>query len=224
MRGATMAKLVIFGTGPIAKLANYYFTRDSEHEVVAFTVDASHRDGSTFEGLPLVDFELVTDLFPPQDFKMFIAVSYAKLNQVRAAKYFRAKEFGYDLVSYVSSRCTYLSDEPVGDNCFILEDNTIQPFVKIGNNVTLWSGNHIGHDAVIEDHCFIASHVVISGFVRVQPYCFIGVNASLRQAITVAPHTLIGGGAVIMKDTVESGVYVPPRAELIQKKSHEIKL
>jgi UDP-3-O-[3-hydroxymyristoyl] glucosamine N-acyltransferase len=112
----------------------------------------------------------------------------------------------------------------VGRNCFILEDNTIQPFVKIGDNVTLWSGNHIGHDTIIEDHCFITSHVVISGFVHVHPYCFIGVNASLRHAINIAPRTLIGAGAVIMKSTVEDGVYIPPRAELIARKSHEIDL
>ena len=56
-----------------------------------------------------------------------------------------------------------ISPRPPGDNCFILEDNTVQPFVTIGNNVTLWSGNHIGHDSVIEDDCFISSHVVVSG-------------------------------------------------------------
>lgn len=219
-----MARLVIFGTGPIGRLAHHYFERDSEHEVAGFTVDAAFRKDGSFQDLPLVDFERVANRFPPRDFKMFIAVAYGRLNRLRAEKFFRAKELGYDLVSYISSRCTFLSDTPVGENCFILEDNTIQPFVRIGNNVTLWSGSHIGHDAVIEDHCFITSHVVISGFVHVHPYCFIGVNASLRHEITIAPRTLIGAGAVIMKDTVEDGVYVPPRATLIQVKSHEVNL
>jgi UDP-3-O-[3-hydroxymyristoyl] glucosamine N-acyltransferase len=112
----------------------------------------------------------------------------------------------------------------VGDNCFILEDNTIQPYVRIGSNVTLWSGNHIGHDAVIDDHCFLASHIVVSGYVHIGSNCFIGVNATLRNSITIAPETLIGAGAVIMKDTVEKGVYLPQRAELFKKKSDEIEL
>ena len=38
--------------------------------------------------------------------------------------------------------------------------------VRIGNDVVLWSGNHIGHDSTIGDHCFIASHVVVSGNVH----------------------------------------------------------
>src|SRR6266446_10613882 len=219
-----MAKLVVFGMGDIGRLAHYYFAHDSDHEVVAFTADREYVKESTFLGLPVVEFEKVSQVYPPSESKMFIAVSYAQMNQVRAGKYFRAKEIGYELVSYVSSRATFLSDAPVGDNCFILEDNTIQPFVRIGNDVTLWSGNHIGHDSIIEDHCFLASQIVVSGRVRICPYCFIGVNATLRNSITIAPETLIGAGAIIMKDTVEQGVYLPERARLFDKKSSEIEL
>lgn len=219
-----MAKLIIFGAGDIARLAHFYFTRDSEHDVVAFTVDQKYREADTYMDLPLVPFEEVSSMYAPGEYKMFVALSYARMNKLREEKYHQAKASGYELVSYVSSRCSFLTDNPVGDNCLILEDNTIQPFVKIGNNVTLWSGNHIGHDAVIGDHCFIASHIVVSGYVRIGNNCFIGVNATLRNSITIAPETLIGAGAVIMKDTVEKGVYLPQRAELFSKKSDEIEL
>jgi sugar O-acyltransferase (sialic acid O-acetyltransferase NeuD family) len=219
-----MSDIVVFGAGDIARLAHHYFETDSDHRVVAFCVDRDYRRGDEFQGLPLVDFESVADRYPPSDFKMFVAVSYAKMNRVRAEKYGRARELGYELASYVSTRCSYLTDRPVGDNCFILEDNTIQPFVSIGNDVTLWSGNHIGHDSVIEDHCFISSHVVVSGHVRIGPYCFLGVNATLRNSITIAEGTLVGAGAVIMKDTVPKGVYVAGRTELFPKRSDQMEL
>lgn len=219
-----MAKLVVFGAGDIARLARFYFERDSEHEVAAFTVDEEYRQADTFLDLPLVSFEKVVEYYPPQEYKMFVALSYARMNKLRAEKYDLSKQKGYELVSYVSSRCTFLTDHPIGDNCFILEDNTIQPFVQIGNNVTLWSGNHIGHDVVIEDHCFLASQIVVSGYVRIRNNCFIGVNATIRNAITIAAETLVGAGAVIMKDTVPKGVYLPQRAELFKKQSDEIEL
>lgn len=219
-----MAKLVIFGAGDIARLAHYYFTHDSPHEVVAFAVDSEYRSGESFLGLPLLDFDKVAEEYPPVAHKIFVALSYAKMNRLRARKYHEVKHLGYELVSYVSSRCSYLAETPPGDNCFILEDNTIQPFVTIGNNVTMWSGNHIGHDSIIQDHCFISSHVVVSGHVHVHPYCFIGVNATLRDSVTLAPETLIGAGAVITKDTVEKGVYVPKAAELFGKRSDEVQL
>ncbi len=219
-----MADLVVFGAGDIARLAHRYFERDSPHRVVAFTVDKAYRTADEFCGLPLIDFETLVDRYPPSQVNMFVALSYAKMNRVRAAKYAQTKELGYSLVSYVSSRCSYLTDSPPGDNCFILEDNTVQPFVRIGSNVTLWSGNHIGHDSTIDDHVFITSHVVVSGNVRVSSYCFIGVNATLRNSIVVAPETLIGAGAAIMKNTAPKSVYVAPRAELLDKTSDTIAL
>ena len=219
-----MAKIIIFGSGDIAQIANYYFETDSTHEVVAYTVDKDYIDENTIEGKPVVPFEDVEKFYPTSEYKMFIAVSYAKMNKVREAKYNEAKAKGYELVSYVSSKCSYVSQYPHGDNCFIFEDNTIQPFVKIGNNVTLWSGNHIGHHSQIDDHNFVSSHVVISGHCRIKSNCFLGVNATLAHKITLEKETLLGAGAIISKNTVEKGVYVAPRTVKIEKSSDQIKL
>ena len=217
-------KLVVFGTGDIARLAHVYFSTDSKYTVVAFTVDRAFCKGTSFNGLPLIPFDEVQKKYPAASHRMFVALSYSGMNALRGERYADAKRMGYTLASYVSSRCTYLSEHVPGDNCFILEDNTIQPFVRIGNNVTLWSGNHIGHDSTIEDHCFLASQIVVSGRVTVGSHSFIGVNATLRNAITIAPRTLIGAGAAIMTDTVEGGVYLAPRATLAEKRSDQIKL
>lgn len=219
-----MAKLVIFGAGDIARLADFYFSTDSEHEVVAFAVDPEFRTADTFLGRPLLAIAAVPQAYPPADHKMFVALSYAQVNQLRAAKYAQVKALGYDLVSYISSRCTYLATDPPGDNCFILEDNTVQPFVRIGANVTLWSGNHIGHDVTIADHCFISSHVVVSGHVRIEQGCFLGVNAALRNGITIGEFSIVGAGALLMKSTRPRSVHVGRRAERLPKRSDEVEL
>jgi sugar O-acyltransferase (sialic acid O-acetyltransferase NeuD family) len=219
-----VAKVVVFGAGDIARLAHFYFTHDSEHDVAAFAVDRAFRQSDSFLELPLVDFEDLPQRYPPSAFAMFVAVSYAKMNRIRAEKYERARALGYSLVSYVSSRCTFLTRAPVGDNCFILEDNTIQPFVRIGSNVTLWSGNHIGHDSAIGDHTFISSHVVVSGHVTVGSSCFIGVNATLRNGIEIGDRTLIGAGAIVMKSTRPGSVYLGTRSERWSKSSDEVEL
>jgi sugar O-acyltransferase (sialic acid O-acetyltransferase NeuD family) len=217
-----VADIVIFGAGDIGRLAYSYFSSDSEHRVVAFTVDPNYRTADTFLDLPLVPFGEVVAAYPPSAYSMFVALSYATMNEVRAAKYAAAKALGYELVSYVSSRCTFLTQNPHGDNCFILEDNTVQPFVRIGNNVTMWSGNHIGHDSSIGDHCFIASHVVISGHVRVGNNCFIGVNATLRDNIEIGEFTLVGAGALIMKSTPQRSVFVSLRTNPFSKTSDKM--
>ncbi|HOZ68306.1 MAG TPA: acetyltransferase [Chitinophagaceae bacterium] len=215
-------QLVIIGSSSNARLAKFYFDTDSDREVVAFAVNRDYIKEATFEGLPVVALEDLSVHYPPDSYDAFVAVGYNQMNKVREKLYNEAKNIGYLLINYISSRCTFLSQFPVGDNCFILEDNTIQPYVKIGNNVVLWSGNHIGHDVTIGDHCYITSQVVISGFVDVKPYCFLGVNATIRDAVTIAEATLVGAGAVIMKSTEEKGVYLPPRSTIFNKKSDEV--
>lgn len=205
--------LVIFGAGDIAQLAHYYFSKDSDYEVVAFSVDAAYRKTDKFCGLPVVPFEEVASAYPTDKYDFFVALSYSALNQVRKEKYLAARALGYYLASYVSSHATVLNEGRIGENCFILEDNTIQPYVSIGNNVTLWSGNHIGHHSTIHDHCFIASHVVVSGGVEIGEACFIGVNATLRDHITVGERCVIGAGALLLTDADAEGVYIGTATE-----------
>jgi sugar O-acyltransferase (sialic acid O-acetyltransferase NeuD family) len=212
-------KIVIFGTGDIAQIANYYFEIDSEYDVVAFTVDKAFCTSDSFENKPLVAFEDLFETYPPENFKLFIALSYTQMNKLREKKYIEAKQKGYTLVSYISSRCSYLSQFKAGENCFIFEDNTIQPFVKIGDNVTLWSGNHIGHHSTIKSHNFISSHVVVSGHCTIESHCFIGVNATLGHGVTIAKECLIGAGSIITKNSDERGVYVPAKTAKLDKTS-----
>jgi sugar O-acyltransferase (sialic acid O-acetyltransferase NeuD family) len=203
-------EIVIFGTGSFAQVAHYLFTHDSAYEVVGFTVHREQLVERQLFGLPVVPFEDVLTEFPRDRFEMFVAVGYSDLNRIRARIYAEAKSMGYVLPSYISSKATYWG-RSVGDNCFICEDNTIQPFVEIGNDVILWSGNHVGHHSKIGDHCFVSSHVVICGHVTIEPYCFLGVNASIRDGISVAARNLIGAGALIMKSTREGELYVGDR-------------
>lgn len=200
--------LVIFGAGDIAQLAHYYFSRDSNYEVVAFCVDASYLSQDHFCGLPVVASGNVEDKYPVDTHSFFVALSYAKLNAVRREKYDAIKAKGYRLASYISSKATVLNESRIGDNCFILENNVIQPFVTIGDNVTLWSGNHIGHHSTINDHSFLASHIVVSGGVEIGAQCFVGVNATLRDHIKIGEKCVIGAGAILLADCEAGGVYM----------------
>lgn len=203
-----MKSLVIFGCGEIAELAKFYFSKDSFYKVVAFTVDNEFLPSSEkFLDLPVIPFEDVHSFFPSDQNEMFIALSYYKINKLRSLKYEEAKQKGYRLASYISSKATVLSQKPLGDNIFILENNTIQPFAEIGNNVTLWSGNHIGHHSRIGNHCFITSHVVISGGVSIGDFCFLGVNSTIRNGLTIGKGCVIGMGCCIGKDCDPDGLY-----------------
>jgi len=218
-----MAKVVVFGVSQWAELAHFYLTHDSPHEVVAFTIDRAYLESEKHKGLPVVPFDEVHRHYPPNEFKMFIPMSFKKMNHIRAEKYAEAKQRGYELISYVSSKATMFPDFECGDNCFILEDNTIQPFVKIGNNVVMWSGNHIGHHSSIGNHVMITSHVVISGSCTIEDFCFFGVNAAVREETIVAHDTLVGMGVDILRDTKEFEVYKVAGADPADFRSDQLR-
>jgi sugar O-acyltransferase (sialic acid O-acetyltransferase NeuD family) len=203
-----MAKVIIFGVQDFAQLASFYLQHDSEHEVVAFSVNAQYvPETKIFEGLPVIAFESVEETYPPSDFKFFAPMSPSRMNKVRESVYHQIKQKGYEMITYVSSKATVFPGTVIGDNCFILEDNTIQPFTSIGNNVVLWSGNHIGHHGVINDHVSFTSHVVMSGHCVVESFAFFGVNATMRDGIRIAEGSFIAMAAAVTKDTEAWGVY-----------------
>jgi sugar O-acyltransferase (sialic acid O-acetyltransferase NeuD family) len=217
-----MSEVVVFGVGDFARTARIYLDVDSPHEVVAFTVHERFIQAPKLNGLPVLPFEALEETNPPASTAMFVAIGFSRLNKARTEIYELCRERGYELISYVNSKAIQWGEFEFGDNCFVFEANVIQPNVRIGNNVILWSGNHIGHDATIEDHCFIASHVVVSGNVTIGRSSFVGVNATFRDGITVAPECVIGAGALIMKDTERGEVYSVRGTEPLDKKSWDL--
>lgn len=193
-------KLVIIGAGETANLAFHYFQNDSEYEVVAFAVEKKYIENTTFQGLPVTPFEQIKDLYSPSEYEVFVATSSTSLSKLRTRLYLECKEMGYHMASYISTSAYVGYNAKIGENCFIMENNTIQPFVTIGNNVTLWSGNHIGHQSVIGDHSFLTSHVVVSGFCHIGRNCFLGVNSCVSEYRTIGNYCLIGMGSVVGKD------------------------
>lgn len=216
-------EIVMFGTGDIAEVADYYFAQDSSIRVVAFTVDAEFLAADRWLGRPVVAWSEIQQAFPPDRFGMFVAVGYNGLNRMRRAKFDEARAKGYRLASYVSTRAAVFGTFEARPNQFVLEDNTIQPFAKIGENTTLWSGNHIGHHSEIADDVFISSHVVISGGASIGPRSFIGVNATIRDGVKVGADCVIGAGALILQDIPDGSVVAPSATEMSRVPSSRLK-
>ncbi|HKP37567.1 MAG TPA: acetyltransferase [Pyrinomonadaceae bacterium] len=199
--------IVIVGDREMAELAFEYFTYDSPHTIVAFTVEDAFLTRKSLFDRPVVPFEKVDHLYDPKSHKIFVAISYVQLNRVRTRLYQMAKAKGYSAASYISSQALVWRNAIVGENCFILEHNIIQYGVRVGNNVTMWSANHIGHHSVIGDNCFITGHVVVSGHCEIGENCFLGANSCVGDHVTVAKDCVIGAGAVLLKNTEPKQVY-----------------
>ena len=213
-----MSNLVIFGIGRGADVATRYFRDDSPHKIVAYTVDDVYVDRQQFLDRPVIPFSRIEQEYPPQECEMFVPLGFQEMNRLRESKYSEVKAKGYSLASYISSRILMSGAPSFGDNCFILEGSVFNYDVKVGNNVVMWSSNHVGDLSVIQDHVFISSHVVLSGEVTIGANSFLGVNSTISNYVRVGARSYIGANTLIAHDTPPDSVYVTkatPKVEQI---------
>lgn len=215
-------KLIIIGTGLFSEVAKAYFEEYSDYRVVAFACHARFKQCESIYGNPLFEIEELKERCDALSHDVFVAIGYGKMNKIRQAVYEEIKRMGYKCITFVHPEVKIWSSTILGDNVFIFEDNTIQPFTSIGSNTIFWSGNHIGHHSKIGNNCFISSHVVVSGSCEIGNNVFIGVNATLRDGIKVSDETLIGAGALIMRDTAPKEVFLTQRTRAFDKNSEEV--
>ena len=203
-----MEKVIIFGCGRGAYVAKRYFESDSKYSVCGFTVESAYQRADKFQGLPVIAFDKLEETFPPNNFKLFIALGFQKMNTVRAEKYLAGKSKGYKFASYVSSKLVTHDNLNIGENCFILENNAINFDVKIGNNVVIWSSCQIGDLSRIEDHVWITSHSTVCGGTIIGEYSFLGANCTISDHIAIGKRTFVGANTLIVKDTNEGSVHI----------------
>lgn len=197
-------KLIIFGNTNYARLVAHYLKQ--EYEICGFTVDKAYIEGNTFEDKPLIDFESIIDLYPPQEYKMFVAVGYSKRNKLREEIYKRVKNKGYSCINYIHPSCIVPYDIIIGENCILFENVVVQPFVQLANNIIIWSNATVCHDSRICDNVFIGSNACINGFVIVKNNVFLGANSTIRDHVQVEEETLVGCGVAINQNTEKKQV------------------
>ena len=206
----TKIKVIIFGTGQISSVAYTYIKQNKNVEICGFTVEKKFYKANKFMDLPVVEFENITAIYPQEKYKLFAPINYKNLNSNRERIFNLGRQLGYDFFSYIHPNCINNSSK-IGKNCFILENNVIQPYVVIEDNCILWSGNHIGHHSKIKSNTFISSHCVVSGSVEIGNNCFLGVYCTIIDNIQIGNQSIIGAGCLVTKNT-KSGVVVPGNA------------
>jgi sugar O-acyltransferase (sialic acid O-acetyltransferase NeuD family) len=212
--------IVIFGAGEFAALAAEYFDFDSRYRVQSFAVDADRIAASSSRlRHEVISIEHALMKYPPGTYQAFVAIPATNMNTDRYEMCRRIENFGYRLVSYISSHAFVWRDVKVGKNSFVFENNVLQPFTAVGDRCILWSGNHVGHGSVIEDDVFLSSHVVISGGCRIGQFSFLGVNSTLNDGVKIGERTLVGADCHVVRDLEGGRVYVGSPAKAIPGRS-----
>ena len=202
------SNVVLFGVGAGSEMAFRYLAEDSPFTVVGFVVDDNYVSEAPVASVPVVGLSEVTTAFPPAEVNAFVPLGFRYMNRARAEKYQTLKQLGYAFITYVHSSNWVPKGTPIGENCLILENQSINHGVAIGNNVVVWSGCQLGDRSTIGDHAWLSSHVCVNGDVEIGESCFLGSNCTVSHGVVVAERSFIGANALITKNTDPGAVHI----------------
>ena len=202
-----MKKIVIFGNGQIADIMFSYFQTAKEYKVVAFCVDDEFQLKLKHLSLPLISISNLKKNYPTKDFYIFVAISYAQMNQRRKDKYNQIKKMGYRFASFINLKSELPKSVKIGENVAILDARCIQPFAKIFNNVLIWNGTIIGHHAIIKSHSWITSGANIGGNSTIGEKSFLGLNSTVGNMVKIGNNCTIGAGSLVVKNLNNNKIF-----------------
>lgn len=202
--------IIIFGISKVAEVVYTYIKDDKNLNVACFCVDKEYLQETEKFGLPVADFENIENKFPPDKFKMLVAIGYHDMNKIREQKCKQAKEKGYELISYINKNADIASNVEIGENCIVLDNVSVEPFVKLGNNVCLYCNSTIAHHSEIQDNVWVTSGTVVGGNSIVGKNSFLGINSTIGHNIKIGEENFIGAGAIVTKNTDDKSVFVIP--------------
>lgn len=202
-----MDKVIIYGAGKQAEVVFYYFSFYQLAEVVGFTVQKEYKTQDVLMGLPVIDFEMISQVFPPDNHKIFIAIGGQKMNNVRKNAYSDVKDKNYFFVNLICPTAIIFPNVTIGVNVFVGPLNGISPFSQIGNNVTLIASK-LGHHSVIKDNVFISTSTVGANVIC-EENVFIGLGSTITSGVRIGRNSIIGMGSLIKKDVKPFSVNIP---------------
>lgn len=207
----TRPRLVVYGNGQMARMLLGFFRE--RFEVVGFTVDRSVIVEHSLESLPVIPFDEIQSVFPPENHRMIIAVGYLEMNDIRARKYEAATAMGYRFENYIHPSVAHHTNVSMGENNVILEHVAIHPDTSLGNSNFISSNTSIGHGCSIGNNCWVNAGVSIGGETKIGDNCFLGINATVGDNIELARRCYVGANTLVSRSTQADEVHISASGE-----------
>jgi sugar O-acyltransferase (sialic acid O-acetyltransferase NeuD family) len=105
----------------------------------------------------------------------------------------------------------------IGEGSFIGAYSILTTNIKLGSHAILNRSNHIGHDTTIGNYFSSMPGSIVSGNVTIFDLVYIGNNSSIREKLSIHSQSTIGMNSAVVKNIIESGIYVGCPAKRINK-------
>ncbi len=208
-------KLAIIGAGDLGQLI-------AHHAIYCGYTVVGFYDDTLPKGSLKGNYSILGNLAEiEQDFKsksfdfLMIGIGYKHMN-ARQLIFERFESLEIPFATLIHPSCFVDASSSVSPGSFLLPGCVIDRGVSIGKNVLLNTACTVAHDTKVGDHSFLAPRVALAGFIKIGDRCVLGINTTVIDNIDIASGAQTGGGAVVIKNLVEPGLFVGIPAKKIK--------
>ncbi len=203
--------LVIVGDGKMARMLLSFVRHD--HPVAGFVVSRMHDDpdNRVFCNRPVVPFDTVETVFPPETHALFMGIGFRDMNAARRRRFDEGRAKGYSFAGYIHPSVMAHDGVTIESPAVVLDHVSVHPGSAVGAGAFISSNVNIGHDCTVGAGSFINSGVCLGGATVLGEDCFLGINATVGDGVTLGARTFVGANTLVTRDTADDTVcYASP--------------
>tara|TARA_Y100000589_G_scaffold332322_1_gene391726 strand:+ start:3627 stop:4286 length:660 start_codon:yes stop_codon:yes gene_type:complete len=197
-------EIYIFGTGDVAEIiADYVLNKGIKiRNFVDFEI---HK--KKILNIPVIKYSKNLN----KEIPIFVAIGYKELNKNRSDKIEFLKNHEWNFANIV---CSSISNQLQGENIFIANNVSIQPYAEIYSGNFIWDNCVIGHHCKLEENTWITSGSVIGGYTKLGKNSFLGINSSISHMLNIGEYSFIGAGSLVSKNLNKNSVIIKKNDKL----------
>ena len=115
---------------------------------------------------------------------------------------------GASFPSLIHPHSTIAHKVDIGPGTVVMAGAVINCCTRIGKGCIINTGATVDHDNDIAAFVHVSPGAHLAGAVSVGPGTWLGIGCTVSNNICIAGGCIIGAGAVVVRDIVESGIYI----------------
>lgn len=137
-------------------------------------------------------------------------------NIIRETIQIRLETEGASIATIIHPNAIIGRDVVLGLGTVVMAGVVINCSTNIGKGCIINTRASLDHDVEIDEYVHISPGTTLAGGVMVSRYSWLGIGSVVSNNISITSNCTIGAGAVVVKDLLESGIYVGVPARRIR--------
>lgn len=196
-----MKRVIIYGSKTLMQSLFFDASDNVDFKIACFASDSDYIECNDLLGLPWVPYHQLHQLYPPEEYDMLALFNGYRSMRARDVIYQKAKNSGYHLRNYISTRADVAANVTMGENNVIMGSSHVGFGGTMGSNNLIRQTVYLGHEFRMGDNNIITAGCNIGGHGCIKSHCYIGLGTTVIDHITLEEETLIGAGSVVIRNT-----------------------